>query len=171
MTIRIFFDNAFTHYVLFTSDALAYMYAHTQRRLWQKEAGGELFAYDPDASGLVIAAATGPNPDDRRSRCSWNPDTSAADRDRQKQYMYGRHAVGLWHTHPEPVPSPSGRDRRTTQDYLEAFHGERKKYLMVTLGNRGNPPNMAVWAASYAPQSPWIEMVETTVSSTFARFA
>ena len=35
-----------------------------------REAGGELFANDPDAAGLVITTATGPNPRDRRSRCS-----------------------------------------------------------------------------------------------------
>lgn len=160
MTIRIFFDNAFTHYVLFSTDALAHMYAHAQRRLRQKEAGGELFANDPEASGLVITSATGPNPRDRRSRCSWNPDTAAADQDRQQQFVHNRHAVGLWHTHPEPFPSPSGRDRQTTHDYLDAFHGERKRYLMVTLGNSGDPTNMAVWAASYETRKCWTELVE-----------
>lgn len=168
MTIRIFFDYAFTHYVLFTTDALTHIYAHAQRRLWQKEAGGELFANDPDASGLVITAATGPNPRDRRSCCSWNPDTAAADRDRRQQFVHDRHAVGLWHTHPESFPSPSGRDRQTTHDYLDAFHGERIRYLMVTLGNSGDPPNMAVWAASYESRNTWTELVETPASNILA---
>jgi integrative and conjugative element protein (TIGR02256 family) len=167
VTIRIFFDHDFTHYVLFTADALVHMYAHAQRGLWQKEAGGELFANDPDASGLVITAASGPNPRDRRSRNSWKPDTAAADRDRQQQFIQGRHAVGLWHTHPESFPSPSGRDRQTTHDYLEAFHGERKRYLMVTLGNSGNSPNMALWVASYEKRSTWTELIETPASSIF----
>lgn len=167
MTIRIFFDRDFTRYVLFTADALAHTYAHVQRRLWHKEAGGELFANDPDAAGLVVTAATGPNPRDRRSRCSWNPDTETADRDRQQQFVLGRHAVGLWHTHPESSPSPSGQDRRTTDDYLAAFDGERTRYLMVILGNRGDPPNMAVWAAGRELRNTWIELIEAPASSVF----
>lgn len=148
-----FFDHDFTHYVLFTTDALAHMYTHAQRRLWHKEAGGELFANDPDAAGLVITTATGPNPRDRRSRCSWNPDIETADQDRQQQFVHGRHAVGLWHTHPESFPAPSGRDRQTAHDYLDAFHGKRKRYLMVTFGNSGNPPNIAVWATAMKPET------------------
>lgn len=144
------------------------MYAHAQRKIWQKEAGGELFANDPDASGLVITSATGPNPLDRRSRCSWNPDTVAADQDRRHQYLHGRHAVGLWHTHPEPVPSPSDRDQQTAHDYLNAFHGERKRYLMVTVGNRGNPPSMTVWAAGGATRNAWSELVEASASDMLA---
>lgn len=169
VTIRIFFDHDFTSYVLFTADALVHMYAHAQRGLCQKEAGGELFANDPDASGLVISAASGPNPRDRRSRNSWKPDTAAADRDRQRQFIHGRHAVGLWHTHPESFPSPSGRDRQTTNDYLKAFHGERKRYLMVTLGNSGDSPNMAIWVASYETRNTWTELIETPASSIFVK--
>ena len=36
------------------------MYTQAQRRLWHKEAGGELFANDPDAAGLVITTWTAP---------------------------------------------------------------------------------------------------------------
>lgn len=167
MTIRLFFDADFTRYVLFTTDALAHMYTHVQRRQWHKEAGGELFANDPDAAGLVVTAATGPNPRDLRSRHSWNPDTAAADQDRQQQFTFGRHAIGLWHTHPESSPSPSGRDQRTTDDYLDAFHRERTRYLIVTLGNSGYPPNMVVWAASRELRNTWAELVEAPVSSIF----
>lgn len=88
--IRIFFYPDSTRYVLFTEQALAHMYAHAQRRPWQKEAGGEIFSTEPDATGLVISTAAGPNPRDRRSHCSWNPDTTASDRNRQSEFALGR---------------------------------------------------------------------------------
>lgn len=166
MTIRLFFYPDFTRYVLFTADALAHMYGHIQCRPWHKEAGGELFANDPNAAGLVVTAAAGPNPSDRRNRRSWNPDTEGANQDRQQQYVLGRHAVGLWHTHPEPSPSPSGLDQRTTGEYLAAFHGDRARYLMVILGNRGIPTNMTVWVASSESRNTWIELAEASASCT-----
>lgn len=158
--IRIFFYPDSTRYVLITEQALAHMYAHVQRWPWQKEAGGEIFSSAADATGLVVSAAAGPNPRDHRSRHAWNPDTEAADRDRQAEFALGRHAVGLWHTHPEPSPSPSALDRQTTLEYLEAFQGDRSRYLMVIVGNRGNPPAMGVWAAAPERHNGWFKLSE-----------
>lgn len=135
------------------------MYSKVQRRLWHKEAGGEIFTHDVEASGLIITAASGPNSGDVRRRNSWNPDTEAADQDRQKQFLLGRHAIGLWHTHPESSPIPSLQDRRTTMEYLKAFKGERPQYLMVILGNLGNPPNITVWVANQDLHT-WTELEE-----------
>jgi proteasome lid subunit RPN8/RPN11 len=162
--IRIFFFPDSTRYVLFTEQALTHMYAHTQRWPWQKEAGGEIYAAAPDAAGLAITAATGPNPHDRRSRYSWNPDIRSADMDRQNQFALGRHAVGLWHTHPEPMPTPSGQDRQTTSEYLEAFQGDRGRYLMVVIGNRGTPPAMSVWVSSQVDRLRWLELRESSTT-------
>lgn len=160
MSNRLFFYPDFRRYVLFTADTLDHMYAHAQRRLWQKEAGGESYTIDPDAHGLIITAVTGPNPGDRRGRHCFNPDIEATTRDRERQFAQGRHAVGLWHTHPEAWPSPSGQDRRTAEEYLNAFGGDRNLYLIVILGNRGDPPNMAVWSAGRNDRSRWIELME-----------
>lgn len=164
--IRIFFYPDSTRYVLFTEQALAHMYAHAQRRPWQKEAGGEIFSTEPDATGLVISTAAGPNPRDRRSRCSWNPDTTASDRNRQSEFALGRHAVGLWHTHPEPSPSPSYLDRQTIREYLEAFQSDRSRYLMVIIGNHGSPPNMGVWVTTSEGYGGWITLNEYTALHT-----
>lgn len=158
--IRIFLYPDSTRYVLFTEQALAHMYAHAQHRPWQKEAGGEIFSDAPDSAGLVITSAAGPNPRDRRSRYAWNPDTTAADLDRQTKFDQGRHAVGLWHTHPEPSPTPSTLDRQTTQDYLEAFKGDRSRYLMVIIGNRGSPPALEVWVATLGRHGSWFKLSE-----------
>ncbi|WP_409525661.1 Mov34/MPN/PAD-1 family protein [Nitrincola sp. MINF-07-Sa-05] len=157
---RIFFypDNA--GYVLFTERALQHMYAYAQRRFWQKEAGGEIFSSEPDSCGLIVSAATGPNPSDYRSRYSWNPDIHASYENRQFEYTQNKHAVGLWHTHPERSPSPSGLDRKTTSEYLDSFRGERSCYLMAIIGNHGSIPAMVVWAANYGAFDEWIQLKE-----------
>lgn len=160
MSCRIFFYPDLRRYVLFTKSTLDYMYAHIQCRCWQKEAGGEIYCGDPDAHGLIISAATGPNRSDQRGRHSFNPDVDATSRHRELQFAQGRHAVGLWHTHPENIPSPSGLDRRTTEDYLNAFQGQRDRYLMVILGNRGNTHNMTVWSAGKNSCNRWVELIE-----------
>lgn len=165
MNNRLFFFPGYGRYVLFTAAALEHMYRHAQRRIWHKEAGGEIYAIDPDANGLTITSALGPNRGDRRTRCSFNPDIEAAKRDRERQFAVGLHAVGLWHTHPEPYPSPSGQDRQTTEEYLSAFQGDRERYLMVIVGNCDTPPNMKVWAASQGTRDTWVELVEESKSS------
>lgn len=160
MSNRIFFSPDSQRYVLFTANVLSHMYAHAQLRFWQKEAGGEIYSVDPDAHRIIVTAATGPNPGDRRGRCSFNPDIEAAAQDRIWQFAMGRHAVGLWHTHPESQPTPSGRDIRTTEEYLKAFSRDRDRYLMVILGNRGNPLSMTVGSTEQSKWIPWIEQQE-----------
>jgi integrative and conjugative element protein (TIGR02256 family) len=157
--IRVFFYPEFTRYVLFTEQVLAYMYSHAQRRLWQKEAGGEIFSSAPDAAGLIISSVTGPNPCDHHRRYAWKPDTMASDQDRQTKFATGDHAVGLWHTHPDPSPSPSNQDRQTTLEYLEALQSNRSRYLLAVIGNR-NPPTMGVWVAERGQHSNWIKLSE-----------
>ncbi|WP_084600543.1 Mov34/MPN/PAD-1 family protein [Aromatoleum toluclasticum] len=165
MNNRLFFYPDYGSYVLFTASALEHMYRHVQRRLWQKEAGGEIYAIDPDAQSLIVTTATGPNRGDRRTRHSYNPDIEAAARDRERQFAAGLHAVGLWHTHPEADPSPSGQDRQTTKEYLSAFQRDRERYLMVIVGNCGNPPNVKAWVASRDARVTWIELAEESISS------
>jgi integrative and conjugative element protein (TIGR02256 family) len=161
MTSRLFFRPDGRQYALFTGPVLRSMYAHTQRKTWQKEAGGEIFAPDTEGPGIIITAVAGPNPGDRRSRNSYVPDVKAATADRYAQHEKGRHAVGLWHTHPEARPSPSRRDRVTTEEYLKGFRGMRERYLLVIVGNAGATPAMAVWAAEGGGWQPWVE--EATV--------
>jgi proteasome lid subunit RPN8/RPN11 len=157
MSNRTFFCPSFRRYVLLTASALDHMYARTQRRFWQSEAGGEIYTPDPDSHGLIITAATGPNPSDRRGRHYFNPDAVAATQDRERLFCLGLHAVGLWHTHPEASPTPSRLDHSTTEEYLEAFRGERDYYLMVILGNHRSPPNVAVWSIGRGVRSQWAE--------------
>ncbi|WP_228273758.1 Mov34/MPN/PAD-1 family protein [Rhodocyclus tenuis] len=165
MNNRLFFFPGHGRYVLFTAAALEHMYRHAQRRIWHKEAGGEIYAIDPDANGLFVTAAVGPNKGDRRTRCSFNPDIEAAKRDRERQFAVGLHAVGLWHTHPEAHPCPSGRDRQTTEEYLSAFQGDRAHYLMAIVGNCDSPPRIKVWATSQGIRTTWVELIEESPGS------
>lgn len=157
---RVFFWPDNRRYVLFTEAALAQMYRHVQRWPWQKEAGGELFAVDPDASGIHITNAAGPSPCDHRARNAYKPDIDTAHRERLRQFDVERYAVGLWHTHPEAVPKPSYLDQQTTTDYLLAFTGDRTHFLMAILGNRGDPPNMQVWSVGGTVRREWIRLSE-----------
>jgi integrative and conjugative element protein (TIGR02256 family) len=159
MSNRIFFCPDFRRYALFRANVLNHMYAHAQRRWWYKEAGGEFYTMEPNTPGLIITAATGPNSGDCRRRHFFNPDIKATTRDRERLFAQGLHAVGLWHTHPEAWPAPSELDHRTAEEYLEAFQGDRAYYLLVILGNCGNPPNMGVWSAGHNERSRWIELM------------
>lgn len=165
MNNRLFFYPGYGRYVLFTAAALDHMYRCAQRRIWHKEAGGEIYAIDPGAQGLIVMTATGPNRGDRRTRCSYNPDIESVNRVREMQFILGMHAVGLWHTHPETHPNPSGQDRQTTEEYLSAFKGDRDRYFMVIIGNCGNPPSVKVWAASQGTRDTWVELIEESKSS------
>ncbi|MCE4058737.1 Mov34/MPN/PAD-1 family protein [Pandoraea sputorum] len=135
------------------------MYRHAQRTRRQAEAGGEIYSPSPYESSLQVDSVTGPHAKDRRSRQSYVPDVESATRARNTMYECGRHVVGLWHTHPEPEPSPSGRDRETTEEYLQAFRGERERYLSVIVGNRGDVPEMTVWSAEQ--DGGWLRWDET----------
>ncbi|MBU9322997.1 Mov34/MPN/PAD-1 family protein [Burkholderia gladioli] len=147
MSCRTFFSPDKARYVLFTESVLQHMYGYAQRDRHQTEAGGELFSPSPYSSGLLVDAIAGPHSGDRRSRNACNPDVRATTQARNSQYERGRHAIGLWHTHPEPRPSPSGRDRATTEDYLQGFGEDRERYLTVIIGNRSETPAMTVWSA------------------------
>lgn len=157
---RIFFYPDNSQYVLFTDHVLAHMYRHAQRWLWQKEAGGEIFSSEPDSHGLIISNAVGPSPADHRRRNAWNPDVKASDRNRKTQFEQYRHAVGLWHTHPESTPLPSWRDQQTAWEYLDSFEGDRSRYFMVIIGNRGSVPAMTVWVAIGQSSRDWKELSE-----------
>ncbi|MBP4049368.1 Mov34/MPN/PAD-1 family protein [Chromobacterium violaceum] len=147
MSCRTFFSPDRVRYVLFTESVLRHMYDYAQRARNQTEAGGEIYSPTPYSSSLLVDVVTGPHPEDRRSRHSYNPNVEAATRARNTEYEHGRHAIGLWHTHPEPRPSPSGQDRKTTEDYLRAFGKDRERYLIVIIGNCGETPAMTVWSA------------------------
>jgi integrative and conjugative element protein (TIGR02256 family) len=146
--------------VLFAEEVLQHMYKYAQTRFWHSEAGGQLFSETPHESSVAVSVASGPHLRDSRSRHNFVPDLTSATWDRQFQFSLDRHAVGLWHTHPEANPLPSNQDYDTTRKYLEAFDGMMSGFLLVILGNSGNPFNMAVWMATTNPVDSWVNLKE-----------
>lgn len=160
MSSRTFKLPANRGYLIFEDVVLQHMYRHVQTRLWDREAGGQLFSPAPHISKVVISVATGPHRRDKRTRYQFVPNLSSATRDRETQFAIGRHAVGLWHTHPEDNPEPSGLDCTTTREYLDAFNGEMEGFLLVILGRSGSPFNMAVWMVHNKPAGSWTQLIE-----------
>jgi integrative and conjugative element protein (TIGR02256 family) len=157
---RSFFLPDRSGYVVFGPSVLAHMYAHAQRRFYQKEAGGQIFSRAPHDVAVVVEAISGPNSDDKRQRHGYVPDAAQATEDRRLQLQQGGYPVGLWHTHPEAHPEPSGLDHKTTKEWLDEFRGAMHGFLLVIVGNCGDPPNMAVWLARTARLEDWIRLEE-----------
>src|SRR5690242_17012997 len=85
--------------VLFFSDeVLAHFAQHRQRRFYQSEAGGQLFAIF-DNKRIRVVEATGPRRTDTRRRMSYVPDRRAEQREINEKHELGLHYVGDWHTH------------------------------------------------------------------------
>lgn len=160
MNRRSFFLPDKSAYVVLEPDVLEHMYSHAQRRYWQKEAGGQIFSEAPEQSAIIIKGVTGPNRRDKRQRHGYEPDPQEATIDRSAQLLLGRYPVGLWHTHPEATPSPSGLDRKSTKEWLMDFQGVMHGFLLVIIGNVGEPPNMAVWLARTTVSREWICLEE-----------
>lgn len=146
--------------VIFAVDVLQHMYAYAQTSFWSKEAGGQLFSDTPGLAEVNIALATGPYPQDKRSCWHFDLDVNRATNDRHNQFSLGLHPVGLWHTHSEAKPTPSTSDRITTQQYLEAFQGAMDSFLLVIIGNKGSPINLAVWIATIDKGKSWLKLNE-----------
>lgn len=146
--------------IKFSTAVLTHMYSYAQNFFWKTEAGGQLFSKTPECDIVLIDLATGPYSSDRRSRCGFRPNLNIANRDREENFKRDYHAVGLWHTHPERNPSPSVIDRKTACEYLRAFDGEMDGFLLVILGNFGDPLNICVWLASTAPEKSWLKLDE-----------
>jgi len=161
MTSRTFLLPHNRGHIIFGDKVLKHMYQHAQRRVCHREAGGQLFSPGPHESLVVVSVASGPHSRDIRSRHNFVPDLPSANRDRQIQFNLGKHAIGLWHTHPESYPSPSSQDYNTTREYLDAFNGMMDGFLLVILGNCGNPLNMVVWMATKNQIGSWVRLEET----------
>lgn len=161
MNNRMYYYPDYQRYVLFTVPALMHMYGYSQRWVWQKEAGGELYTIEPNNRGMVVSCAAGPNKEDVRRRCYFNPDPIATSKVREEQFELGMHAIGLWHTHPESNPCPSGHDYQATVDYLQAFQNDRERYLMLVMGNCGREPSMRVWSIDGVDMDTSVELVES----------
>lgn len=125
---------------------IEHWFLHRQRRFWQREAGGLLFAPSVGSqNGQVdIEVVTGPNPGDRRTRysCALEHETCLADI--AAQFEKGMKFVGYWHTHPEPEPSLSAVDRRAFAKNLIAGGLRIDRMLAAVVGNGNSMDTISV---------------------------
>ncbi len=116
---------------------------YTQRRWYQREAGGQLFAR-LSLPRIVIEEATGPRRTDRRTRTSYVPDRAAEQREIDTRHAEGLHYVGDWHTHPEARPCPSGLDIASISDSVRKSTHALNGFLLVIVGQAEPPDGLLV---------------------------
>lgn len=114
-----------------------------QRRWWQPESGGQLFARISGAR-IVVEEATGPRRTDRRTRTSYIPDRAAEQREIDSRSPKGLHYVGDWHTHPEALPRPSSIDISSIAESVQASTHRLNGFLLVIVGEADPPDGLHV---------------------------
>ncbi len=159
---RIFFYPDHTQYIILTGKALQHMYAHIQNRFWHKKAGGEIFVPILNIENPVIEIASGPNPQDKRSRSLLIPDPEAATTVRHSNYDAGLYPIGLWHTQPSVNPWFSEKSKHAARECLASFDGYLDRYILVVLGKGTPEPIIQIGVAFAAAEPNWIELIEET---------
>lgn len=124
--------------VVFEEKALTHLWRHRQKRFWQCEAGGLLFA-QIQGQTIRISHATGPRPTDFRTPVSYRADRKAEQREIDAMFTKGLHYVGDWHTHPEERPSPSGRDLKTFASRVQRSTHQMNGFLFGIVGRADFP--------------------------------
>lgn len=117
-------------------DCIQHWHKHRQRRFWQPEVGGLLFAPSVgSADGCVsITTITGPHSSDRGKRHSLLLDHARCLSDIEIQFSRGLHFVGYWHTHPEPAPTLSRVDLRAFHEILKRGGLLVERFIAVVVG-------------------------------------
>ena len=131
------------HALIFAAEVLDRFERYKQRRLWAREAGGQLFAR-VDGGAINIVEATGPRPTDRRSRYNYVPDRRAEQREIDERFLLGLHFVGDWHTHPQDIPRPSGVDLVSTADGVRKSRHSLNAFVMAIVGREAFPTGLYV---------------------------
>jgi integrative and conjugative element protein (TIGR02256 family) len=126
------------------AQALATFDAHRQRRFYQREAGGQLFAKIWGDEWKIVAA-TGPRSRDRRSRFSFWPHRASEQEEIFTQHARGLDYVGDWHTHPEDTPTPSSDDRTSITEIVRRSTHHLPGFLLLIVGRRSFPEGL--WAS------------------------
>lgn len=127
--------------------ALAVFDAHRQRRFYQREAGGQLFAR-VRGHDWEIAVATGPRSRDRRGRFSFRPHRASEQEEIFRHHEFGLDYIGDWHTHPEDVPSPSPDDLSSIAELVRRSTHNLPGFLLVIVGRQQFPQGL--WASFHS---------------------
>lgn len=127
--------------IIIADTVVEHLLRHRQRRCYQKEAGGQLFAR-LDRDRIHIVEATGPRRTDMRTRTVYQPDRRAEQTEIAERYTKGLHFVGDWHTHPDSQPLPSGRDLSSMAEcFLKSAHN-LNGFLLLIVGTVDLPAGL-----------------------------
>jgi integrative and conjugative element protein (TIGR02256 family) len=129
------------------AQALSTLDAHRQRRIYHREAGGQLFAR-VKGSEWEIVHATGPRSRDRRSRFSFWPHRASEQQEIFEQHARGYDYVGDWHTHPEDHPTPSNSDLMSISGLVRESKHHLPGFLLLIVGRKPYPEGL--WASFHS---------------------
>lgn len=150
--------------LVFTPEVLEHFSRYRQRRFYQTEAGGQLFASFV-GDRIEVVEATGPRRTDTRRRTSYVPDRRAEQREIDDRHARGLHYVGDWHTHPEDVPTPSGRDVDSILDSVKKSTHTLNAFVLVVVGHADTPRGLSVCLYERSGESVELRPIENTEKS------
>jgi integrative and conjugative element protein (TIGR02256 family) len=128
----------------FSPQVLAHLEAHKQRKLFAREAGGQLFASFDDPSVMQILDITGPRQTDKRSIYNYEPDRIAEKAEISERFARGVHFVGDWHTHRQRIPTPSGIDEHSIRELVRLSSHDLVGFVLVVVGQAAFPEGLHV---------------------------
>lgn len=129
--------------LVFAPQVLAHFRRHQQRRFFDREAGGQLFATFAN-NEVTIVEATGPRRTDRRSRYSYVPDRTAEQREIEQRHALGLHFIGDWHTHAQHHARPSSTDLCSIGETVRKSRHDLNGFVLVVVGCSTLPASMHV---------------------------
>lgn len=127
--------------LVLTDSALDHFERHRQRRFYQREAGGQLFAHFVGANA-ILEVATGPRNADWRARFSYLAHRPSEQFEIAAFFNQGLHYIGDWHTHPEDRPLPSCRDVQTIVDIAHKSNHVLKGLVLLIVGRSAFPEGL-----------------------------
>lgn len=130
-------------HIILTESVLAHIAAHRQRRFWQSESGGQLFAR-LEGQDILVVEATGPRPGDQRGRSFYRPDKAAEQAEIDARFRHGLHFVGDWHTHPQTYPEPSNSDLASIADAVRRSTYTLNGFILLVVGTLDPPEGLHV---------------------------
>ena len=129
--------------LIFSKGVVEHFISHQQRRRWQREAGGQLFARF-DGNEIIVEDCTGPRRSDRRTRNAFRPDRRAERQEIEERFEQGLHFIGDWHTHPEDYPQPSSLDLHSVSEMFVKSNHALNGFVLVIVGRKELPTGMLV---------------------------
>jgi integrative and conjugative element protein (TIGR02256 family) len=123
---------------------LAHFEVHKQRKMFAREAGGQLFASFEHPSVMKIVDVTGPRQTDKRSMYNYQPDRNAERAEIKERFARGLHFVGDWHTHRQRIPHPSSTDEDSIGELVRFSAHDLPGFVMIIVGQGPFPEGLHV---------------------------